>query len=68
MKSNTETAICIECGKKFLKRKIGQISGGGMRIKSVRGAHTKTCSRKCSKKRSDRGRYKQVSNRTKDVK
>ena len=50
MKSNTEIAICEICKERFQKRKVGQRNAGGMRIRSIRPAHAKTCSRECSRK------------------
>ena len=56
MKSNTEIAICEVCGERFQKRKIGQKNAGGMRIRPIRPAHAQTCSRECSRKKSNKNK------------
>ena len=45
MLCNEEIATCEACGKEFIKR-IHAIKG--RRYRAIRGARTKTCSKKCS--------------------
>ena len=47
---NIETAMCIICGKEYIKRKFTKKNYVGSRQIPIRGANTKTCSRKCSSK------------------